>query len=310
MSIFYPVSTIKDFGEVNGKHLDFSKKEDRLAATKWMVAEQEKMFKAQNYKNLELAGFYWFTEEISFSDTEVTSLIKGTTDYVKSLGYINTWIPYHQAVGYDLWEELGFDLACYQPGYAFNYSIGKERVYETAAEAKKLGMSVEMEAKSIDPIDVTRMKEYFAVSKETGIMEDAIHMYYQSGMPGVFYDAYQSKDPYAHSLYDDLHKFIKHTFETDLKGPDKGKFEVKANRPLDGIIKGKPIKAILQYSVSEAPKYGTVTLLPDGKFTYVPYKDFKGKDSFSVSYDYGYQLSEPTEIQIESKIKNQKGGRR
>ena len=39
---------------------DFTVLEDRIAALKWLVDEQEKRFIEKKYKNLQLSGYYWF----------------------------------------------------------------------------------------------------------------------------------------------------------------------------------------------------------------------------------------------------------
>jgi hypothetical protein len=185
LSILYPVASQTSFGEVNGKKLDFSKLEDRKAGVKWLIDEQVKQFKAKGYQNLELRGFYWFTEEIDFDDEGLLDLIKYTTDYVRKLKYFTFWIPYYQASGYNKWQEVGFDLACYQPNFAFNYSIPDSRLYDAARTAKMLGMCIELEIEGVSHTAVDRLKKYYKVGAETGYMTEAIHMYYQGGMPGA-----------------------------------------------------------------------------------------------------------------------------
>ena len=44
-------------------------------------------------------------------------------------------------------------------------------------------------------------------------MKDAAHMYYQGGVPDVYYSAYKSEDPDLHSVYTDTYRFIKGTFD-------------------------------------------------------------------------------------------------
>ena len=63
-SILYPVPEQHEFGVVDGKMRDFAVLEDRIAAMKWLIDEQEERFYAKKYEHLQLSGFYWFTEEI------------------------------------------------------------------------------------------------------------------------------------------------------------------------------------------------------------------------------------------------------
>lgn len=211
-SIFYPVKSVSNFGDIKGENLNFSNLEQRITAVKWMIDSQLRLFEEGDYPNLELGGFYWFTEEMDFSDRDLISLIHETTDYVRSLGLITTWIPYYQATGYRKWQEVGFDLGCYQPNYAFNFNIPKTRLYEAYEEAKELGMCAELEIGKLSVEDVKRMKDYFQVAAEVGVMKEAVHMYYQDAGPGVFYQSYVSEDPTLHGLYEDLYLFIKNQY--------------------------------------------------------------------------------------------------
>ena len=122
---------------------DFTVLEDRIAALKWLVDEQERRFCEKKYKNLQLSGYYWFTEEIDYEDSQLLEMIRFTTDYIRSKKMITTWIPYYLASGYNDWRRLGFDMACYQPNYAFRQDIPEERLYDAADTAKLLGMCIE-----------------------------------------------------------------------------------------------------------------------------------------------------------------------
>lgn len=297
-SILYPVSSQTAFGEVNGRNLDFSKLEDRKAGVKWLIDEQVRKFKEKGYQNLELKGFYWFTEEIDFGDQGLLDLLRYTTDYVRQLKYFTFWIPYWQASGYNRWQEIGFDLACYQPNYAFNYTIPEKRLYDAAKAAKMLGMCIELEIEGISHTAVDRLKTYYRVGAETGYMTEAIHMYYQSGMPGSIYNAYKSTDPYVHSLYKDTYLFIKGKFKAEVTAPQSQSLECKASESVSGTVAVNTDSVIKSYTITTAPKYGSVQLNADGTFEYIPVKGITCEDYFEVAVDYGYAVSESAKISI------------
>lgn len=301
LSLLYPVTTQTSFGEVNGKNLNFSKLADRKAAIKWLIDEQIKGFEAKGYQNIELRGFYWFTEEIDFADEGLLDLIKYTTDYVRQLKYFTFWIPYYQASGYNKWKEVGFDLACYQPNFAFNYTIPDSRLYDAARTAKLLGMCIELEIEGISSTAVDRLKKYYKVGAETGYMTEAIHMYYQGGMPGAIYNAYKSTDPYIHSLYKDTYLFIKGQFKADAVAAKSQSFEGKVSETVKGTVAVESSSVIKGYVLTTAPKYGTVQLNADGSFQYTPTKGITCEDYFEISVDYGYGTSEPAKISISIK---------
>ncbi len=214
-SILYPVTEVREFGEVEGRNLDFTLLEDRKAALKWLIDEQYKRFNEKQYKHLDLKGYYWFTEEINYADSQLLELLRYTTDYVREMGLMTTWIPYYHASGYNDWKNLGFDIVCYQPNYAFNQAVPDSRLFDAAATAKLLGMCIELEVGGTDAWHIERIKKYYAAGAITGYMKDAAHMYYQGGVPDVYYAAYKSEDPYLHSVYNDTYRFIKGTFKAD-----------------------------------------------------------------------------------------------
>ena len=214
-SILYPVTAVKEFGVIDGKNRDFTILEDRKAALKWLIDEQYERFNEKKYKHLDLKGYYWFTEEISYADSQLLELLRFTTDYVRGMGLITTWIPYYHASGYNDWQNLGFDVVCYQPNYAFNQAVPDSRLFDAAETAKLLGMCIELEVGGTQPWNIERIKKYYAAGAITGYMKDAAHMYYQGGVPDVYYYAYKSEDPYLHSVYDDTYRFIKGTFKAD-----------------------------------------------------------------------------------------------
>lgn len=214
-SLLYPVPEQHAFGELGGRTLDFALPEDRFAALQWLIDEQERRFAEKNYRHIDLSGYYWFTEEINYGDEQLLKLIRDTTDYVRSKGLITTWIPYYLASGYDDWRNLGFDMACYQPNYAFRQDIPEKRLFDAAQTARVLGMCIELEVGGTEPWNVGHTRNYYAAGAVTRYMQDAAHIYYQCGMPGAFYRAYHSGDPYLHSMYDDTYRFIKGTYPAD-----------------------------------------------------------------------------------------------
>lgn len=215
LSILYPVTAVEDFGEINGRHLNFKNVADRKEALKWLIDIQKDGYDAKKYKHLKLLGYYWFTEEINYGDAQLLEMLHFTTDYVRTLGLITTWIPYFNASGFNDWRHLGFDIACYQPNYAFNQKVPDKRLFDAANTAKLLGMCIELEMGGTDGWNIERMKKYYAAGAITGYMKDAAHLYYQGGVPGYYYSAYISEDPNLHSIYKDTYDFIKGNFDPD-----------------------------------------------------------------------------------------------
>ncbi|MFR5866145.1 MAG: DUF4855 domain-containing protein, partial [Acutalibacteraceae bacterium] len=216
-SILYTWPDKTSFGDVDGDGVveNFTKIEDRKKAIKWIIDEQLSRFEAGGYDNLDLLGFYWYEEQVTYTDPHELELIRYASDYVHSLGYKLMWIPWYCAPGHTDWKELGFDMACMQPNYAFSGQATVERLYDNAETTRRLGMCVEIEIGQYDAqADILRYKEYLAVGAETGYM-DAVKCYYQAGMPGAFYAAWKSADPFVNSVYHDTYLFAKGKYDSN-----------------------------------------------------------------------------------------------
>ena len=211
-SLLYPVQGVTSFGEVNGKNLDFSKEADRLEGVKWFAQEQLRVFKSKNYKNIEVVGFNWYTEEIEMDKD--AALVKGVTDYIRSIGYTSMWSPYFQAQGYDKNSQLGFDIVTMQANYYPDSNIPGNgpisRLPQLTAHMKNFALSgPEMEIGSSRPASVKGFKEYLAAGVEFGWMDDPHTTWYMNGGPAQVYSLYHSRNTYVNSGYSDMYKYIK-----------------------------------------------------------------------------------------------------
>lgn len=90
-----PVPNQKDWGELNGRQLDFSNEADRINACKWYIDYAIDRFKKAQFENISLDGFYWIAEEATNSRT----ILNEIGAYMRSLGYKFYWIPYWGRMG-------------------------------------------------------------------------------------------------------------------------------------------------------------------------------------------------------------------
>ena len=208
----YPMSKLGGtayWGIVDGKVTDFSKDEDRFAACRWFVDEVISRFRCGKYKNVELAGFYWITEEAQAGG----SLLPEISRYVHSRGYSLTWIPYFQAPGYARWKEMGFDKAWYQPNYFF-YNVPETQLETACGQALANGMAMEMEfderANAVPAWGkeslAYKLRAYMDAFKEFGPWEKCQLAYYQGTK--ALRSLKDSSDPRDIVLYQDLCDFI------------------------------------------------------------------------------------------------------
>ncbi len=217
-TILYTFTGYDDFGVVNGEHLVFDNGESRKKAIRWMIDSMIERYTAGNYGNTELRGFYWFEEALNPTDRHEEELTLFASSYVQEKGYKCFWIPYFRALGYEHWRNYGFDIACMQPNYMFDLSIPKSRLYDTAAEAKRMGMCVELEVWKIcedengnidHPEHIRRFIEYLEVGAETGYMNTSKMYYHGSQFKGCISNGHKSKNPLYREMYDKTYLFAK-----------------------------------------------------------------------------------------------------
>ena len=301
ISINYPHKNATDFGDVDGDGIseDLSVYANRVKVCKWFIDEVNERFQNAGFKNIELVGYYWWHEQIdNLSDPDSVQLIKDTADYIHSIGYQFTWIPYFKSSGYDTWAELGFDVACMQPNYVFNLKAPYSNIVDCDKYTKELGMGVEMEIDSPCLYDFDffkRYMQYISSGAELGYMTDTVIMYYQGYT--IFSDAAYSGTYFGRTVYDCTYHFIKE----DLKNvPDTivgTKFEGEANKPVVGKIETSEDK-MYEFELVTMPENGTVSIGDDGSFVFYPAKDYKGEFTFEFRYSELLSWSEPCTVTI------------
>ena len=220
MTLFYPVKSVTEFGEVNGKNLDFSNPDDRIEGMKWMVDESIRQFNEKKFRNIRLSGFYWFCEELDFSDEGSKSISLTVTDYVREKGLKTCWCPYFYAPGYEIWKELGFDIATHQANFFPEHHADwpnrgtEERLPLVAATVKECGIGVGMEMGDSEIASAVIFKKYLKAGVEYGFMH-APHIYYMGRGPETVSDICNSDNKCLRTTYDELYKYINRTLTVE-----------------------------------------------------------------------------------------------
>ncbi len=202
-----PILNQKDWGEINGKKLDFSRVEDRIEAGKWYIDQFLKRYKAERYKHLELEGFYWVDEDVN----GCADILIPLGDYIRSKKLKFIWIPYWKAKGFDKWKEYKFDFAWLQPNHFFKKEIENERIDQACDFAKEMNMGVEMEFDHRAMADHKagmrdRLVSYIDGFEKNGAYAEASIAYYEGG--NAIYSFYKSKNPLDKELMDRFAKLV------------------------------------------------------------------------------------------------------
>lgn len=219
----------KDWGEIDGREMDFSKEEDQIAATKWYIGELVERFKAAKYKHLELSGFYWVAEDTHHCEELTIPL----SEYIHSEGKLFYWIPYWQAKGHEEWKRLGFDVAYQQPNHFFNHSIPDSRLDEACATARRHGMAMEFEfdekaTAAIPNSSHDRMAAYINHFEKNDVFNSSAVAYYCGNRGVLTLD--ESDNPKDKALMDRLARIIQARRYLKYGIPMKNKTRVVAHR--------------------------------------------------------------------------------
>lgn len=118
------------WGSIDGVQMDFSRMDHRLKAYKWYIDQIRERFAQEDYKYIQLLGFYILSETLSMKGTwrydykQHEELIPLVADYCHLCNEGLYWIPYSVSStdeGHNKalknWKKFGFDLAVLQPNY-------------------------------------------------------------------------------------------------------------------------------------------------------------------------------------------------
>lgn len=207
LTCFVPMPGQKDWGEIDGKALDFDNLADKKAAAKWFLDQLQSRFENAGYKNLDLWGIYWIDEDM----VNTGDFPKEISDYVHAMNLKFVWIPYFRAEGHQRWKQLGFDIVYHQPNYMFNSSIPLSRLDEAIDIALKYNMAMEFEADSFTMKDDAtshrrRWTDYVEAFSRRGVFDNSPVAYYLESH--ILLDIVNNPTPANRAMADSLAAYI------------------------------------------------------------------------------------------------------
>ncbi len=201
-----PIFGQTDWGQLNGRNLNFTNAADRVAACSWHIDRALALWKARAPKHLRLAGFYWVAEQSG----SATNVLPRVAAAIHERGKKFYWIPYWRASGAAHWRAMGFDAAYQQPNHFFHPEVPDSRLAEacTFGRTNGMGMEVEFDSRAIKSPDVfrPRLRAYLSTFEKEGAAADAALAWYEGG--GTVLDLSRSADPEVRALYHAVATFI------------------------------------------------------------------------------------------------------
>lgn len=202
-----PILNFTNWGELNGRKLDFSALADRVAACEWYIGQALAKWRSLAPKHLVLAGFYFVPEHASPANRKLLPLV---SQKIHKHGLRFFWIPYWRAAGAADWKALGFDLASQQPNYFFHPGLPASRLPAACTFARKHGMGLEMEFDdrliTQTKIFAPRFAAYLRAFAANGVKDSASMSYYEGG--GTILRLAQSEDKTVHAYYDRIAQWV------------------------------------------------------------------------------------------------------
>ena len=144
------------WGEAFGRKLDFTYTSDQVLAYRWYIDYVRELWEQAAPEHLELAGFYILSEILvakpsgwNYKYKRWDQILPYVSDYLHDMKYGLYWIPYYQADGYDMTDQLGIDYTWIQPNKYWDYPEKKQKkswnwVFNSMA-AYGHGMEIEFE---------------------------------------------------------------------------------------------------------------------------------------------------------------------
>ena len=203
LTCFVPMPGQKDWGEVDGRALDFDSLADKKTAAKWFLDQLTERFAKAGYDNLDLWGIYWIDEDM----VNTGDFPKEISEYVHGKGLKFVWIPYFRAEGHQRWRDLGFDIVYHQPNYMFTSNIPLSRLDEAIDIAQKYGMAMEFEADELTMVDDktshrARWTDYVEAFRRRGVFERSPLAYYLDNL--ILLDIVNNPTPATRAMVDTL----------------------------------------------------------------------------------------------------------
>lgn len=191
ISIPCPAHGFTNWGELDGKQMDFNKDEDQIAAACWFIDQAMDKWEKKKYKHIQLEGFYWVHED-AVKDYGIIPLVK---EYLQKKDMKFYWIPYWKAPKAEQWSSLGFDFAYQQPNYFFSTDIPYPRLDSACQFGQKheMGMEMEFDENVAKPEIRTRYYDYIKSFEANGVWASRQVAYYEGG--GAWLQMTRSNEP-------------------------------------------------------------------------------------------------------------------
>ncbi|NLK52651.1 MAG: DUF4855 domain-containing protein, partial [Syntrophomonadaceae bacterium] len=189
----------------DGKGLSLVSPKNRIDVFRWAMQALIDRWKQAKFKNLDLVGFYYMTEQGVWDDP----VLHAFPQLCRQFGYRSFAIPGITSSWMTEFTRVGFDCVSLQPSHAFAWNLFRPARYllkYAGRIAREYGMGIEVEL----PYEVEKpggrqkVYDYLEMAKIQG-WAGAFKAYFQSY--NLIKTLAESKIPEARKLYVELYRF-------------------------------------------------------------------------------------------------------
>ena len=195
-----------NWGEIDGVRMDPEKQEHCLMMMDYLITAYEQAFAAAAFEHITMTGFYMFDEFVNY---ELMGWYHALNDHIHSKGYYTMIAPYFKSKGYNLCREAKYDLVSMQSNYflrplCYGNSGTPDRIDLNIERGQELGIGMVPEING----DTTDGFTAYKITLKKCLEHNQTFNYHLHYSNSGILEYYNSEDPYGHSTYDELYKYI------------------------------------------------------------------------------------------------------
>jgi hypothetical protein len=176
---------------------------ERENLVKWYIERVESIWQLSGYTNLNLKGYYWFSETMGYRQDDI--LVEKVAETIHQNNKSFIYSPHALSTNYNRWKNYGFDGAYLQPNtFRLSLTDTQARLHKAFLQAQiyESGINIEIDQYGPHQMDagVQNFKQYIEMAHRYGLPNRSFIFYQGIGMVDrmikynyqtSYYEAYQ-----------------------------------------------------------------------------------------------------------------------
>jgi hypothetical protein len=176
---------------------------ERENLVEWYIERVESLWNSLGYSNLNLKGYYWFSETMGYRQDDI--LVEKIADTIHQHNRSFIYSPHALSSNFNRWKNYGFDGAYLQPNtFRLKLTDTQSRLHKAFLQAQIYGSGINIEIDQYAPhqIDagIVNFRQYIEMAHRYGLPGRSLIFYQGIGMvdrmikyhsQSSYYEAYQ-----------------------------------------------------------------------------------------------------------------------